>query len=92
MPSSDDRCPTCEGSGFVARHDEQHPCPTCSPTTDIGRPYLTADELSLSNPFHIARSVAYGLGVAAVIAALALAVKNFVALNPTLCSVVHRHH
>jgi hypothetical protein len=74
MPSSDDRCPTCDGSGSVTRNDQQYPCPTCSPTTDIGRPYLSADEPPIG-PFHTARSVAYGLGAAAVIGALALIVK-----------------
>src|SRR5262245_2605227 len=75
MPSSDDQCPTCDGSGFVVRNEQQYPCPTCSPTTDIGRPYLTADETAPSSPFHIARSVAYGLGAAALFAVLALVLR-----------------
>ena len=74
MPSSDDRCPTCDGSGFVARNEQQYPCPTCTPATDIGRPYLTADEPDPTSPLHIARSVAYGLGAAGLIAALALVI------------------
>jgi len=76
MPSSDDRCPTCDGSGSVTRNDQQYPCPTCSPTTDIGRPYLTAEEPGPSSPFRIARSVAYGLGVAAIIGVLAILIKT----------------
>jgi hypothetical protein len=72
MPSSDDRCPTCDGSGAVTRNDQQYPCPTCSPTTDIGSdiggPYLIGDEPTQSSPLHIARSVAYGLAAATVIA------------------------
>jgi len=76
MPSSDDQCPTCDGSGVVTRNDQEYPCPTCSPTTDIGRPYLTADEPAPISPLHIARSVAYGLGAAALIAVLALIAKT----------------
>lgn len=72
MTSSDDRCPTCDGSGSVTRDDKQYPCPTCAPTTDIGRPYLSADEPGRRNPFHTAQSVAYGLGVAVLVAVLAL--------------------
>jgi len=76
MTSSDHRCPTCDGSGFVTRNDQRYPCPTCTPTTDIGRPYLTADEPDPSSgPLQIARSVAYGFGAAALIALLALIVK-----------------
>jgi DnaJ-class molecular chaperone len=74
MTSSDDRCPTCDGSGFVARNDQQYPCPTCSLATDTGKPHLTA-EPDGSGTLHIARSVAYGLGAAAVIGALAFVVK-----------------
>jgi hypothetical protein len=75
MPSSDDRCPTCDGSGSVTRNDKQYPCPTCSPTTDIGRPYLSADEPAPSSPFHMARAAAYGLAAAALIAVLAIVVR-----------------
>jgi hypothetical protein len=74
MPSSDDRCPTCDGSGFVARSDRRYPCPTCSPTSDASGPYLAADPAK-GSAVHIARSAAYGLGAAALIAVLALVLK-----------------
>jgi hypothetical protein len=76
MKSRDDRCPTCDGNGVVARSDQQYPCPTCSPATDTGRPYLTADKPEQSGPLQMARSVAYGLAAAAVIGVLALVVKT----------------
>ena len=71
MPSSDDRCPTCDGSGFVARNDQRYPCPTCSPTGDVSGPCLAAvpDE---SSALSIARSAAHGLGLAALIAAMVM--------------------
>jgi hypothetical protein len=72
MSSSDDRCPTCDGSGFVARSDQRYPCPTCSSTSDASGPYLAADP---DESVHIARSAAYGLGAAALIAVLALVLK-----------------
>src|SRR5262249_57001983 len=42
--------------------DQQYPCRTCSPTTDMGRPYLTADEPTPSSPSHIARSLVVWIG------------------------------
>jgi hypothetical protein len=74
MPSSDDRCPTCDGSGFVARSDQRYPCPTCSPMSDASGPYLAADP-DESGAVRVARLAAYGLGAAALIAVLALVVK-----------------
>jgi hypothetical protein len=74
MPSNDDQCPTCDGSGFVARGDQRYPCPTCSPTSDAGGPYLAADP-DQSNALSVVRSVAYGLGAAALIAVLVLVIK-----------------
>jgi hypothetical protein len=74
MPSSDDRCPTCDGSGFVARGDQSYPCPTCSPTSNAGGPYLAADP-DQSNALSVVRSAAYGLGTAALIAVLMLLIK-----------------
>jgi hypothetical protein len=73
MTSSDDRCPTCDGSGSVTRNDQTYPCPTCSPTTDIGRPYLSAEE---SMPRSLFRSVAHGVGAAGLIAVLAILIKT----------------
>ena len=73
MPSSDDRCPTCDGSGFVARSDQHYACPTCSPTSDAGGPYLAADP-DQSNALSVARSAAYGLGAAALISVVVLVI------------------
>jgi hypothetical protein len=75
MPSSDDRCPTCDGSGFVTRGDQRYPCPTCSPTSDAGGPYLAADDPLHSNALWITRSAAYVLGAAALVAVLAIVIK-----------------
>jgi ribosomal protein S27AE len=74
MTSSGDRCPTCDGSGFVARGDQRYPCPTCSPSSSASGPYLAADPDDRS-ALHIARSAACGLGAAALIAVLALVLK-----------------
>jgi hypothetical protein len=75
MPSSDDRCPTCDGSGFVARNDQRYPCPTCSSASDANGPYLADDEYDKSSAVHIARSAMYGIGAAVLIAVLALVLK-----------------
>jgi hypothetical protein len=74
MPSSDDQCPTCDGSGVVARGNQRYPCPTCSTASDASGPYLAADPRE-SRAIHIARSAAYGLGAAALMAVLALVLK-----------------
>jgi hypothetical protein len=75
MTSSDDQCPTCGGSGFVIRNDQRYPCPTCSPASGASGPYLAADKPNDSSALRIARSAAYGLGAAALIAVLALVLK-----------------
>jgi len=62
MPSSHDRCPTCNGSGFIARGDQRYPCPTCSPSSGASGPYLAADP-DESSALRIARSAAYGFGL-----------------------------
>jgi hypothetical protein len=76
MSSTDDQCPTCDGRSFVVRNKQQYPCPTCSPATETRGPYLTANEPEPSGPLQMARSTAYGLGAALVIAALALVAKS----------------
>jgi hypothetical protein len=75
MTSSDDRCPTCDGSGFVVRNDRRYPCPTCSPTSDGSRPYLAAGDADRSNALRITRWAAYVIGAAALVAMLALVIK-----------------
>ena len=75
MTSNDDRCPTCDGSGFVVRNDQRYLCPTCSPTSDASRPYLAADNPDRSSALRIARSAAYVMGAAALVAVVALVVK-----------------
>jgi len=71
MTLSDDRCPTCDGSGFVVRNDQRYPCPTCSAGSAASGPYL-ADH---SSALRIARSAAYVIGAAAIVAVLALVIK-----------------
>jgi hypothetical protein len=72
MTSSEERCPTCDGTGFVTRDDQRYPCPTCSPRSDVGGPHLTAEGRDQSNALRIARAAAYLMGAAALVAVLAL--------------------
>jgi len=75
MTLSDDRCPTCDGSGFVVRNDQRYPCPTCSAGSAASGPYLAADNPDHSSALRIARSAAYVIGAAAIVAVLALVIK-----------------
>jgi hypothetical protein len=72
MTSSEERCPTCDGTGFVTRDDQHYSCPTCSPRSDVGRPHLTAEGGNQSHALRIARTAAYLMGAAALVAVLAL--------------------
>jgi len=72
MISTEERCPTCDGSGFVARNDQRFSCPTCSPRSDVGGPYLIPNDPHHSSALHIARSAAYVVGAGALVAVLAL--------------------
>jgi hypothetical protein len=74
MTLSEERCPTCDGSGFVSR-DERFACPTCSPTSNVSAPYVVADNPDQSNALRIMRWAAYLVGAAALIALLALLIK-----------------
>jgi len=75
MILSDDRCPTCDGSGFVVRSDQRYPCPTCSAGSAASGPYLAAGNPDRSSALRIARSAAYVIGAAALVAVLALVIK-----------------
>jgi hypothetical protein len=69
---SEVRCPTCDGSGFVARNDQRFPCPTCSPTGGVSAPYLAPNEREDGVALRIFRRAAYAVGAAALIALFAL--------------------
>lgn len=72
MTSSNERCPTCDGTGFVARHDQRYPCPTCSPSSDGGGPYFAADDPEQSRARRIARVAVCAMAAAALVAVLAM--------------------
>ena len=75
MSLSIERCPTCDGSGFIARNDHRTACPTCSPTSNESAPYVAPDDHSQSSTLRILRSAAWLVGAAAFIAALVLLAK-----------------
>jgi hypothetical protein len=75
MTSSEERCPTCDGTGLVSRNDQRTPCPTCSPAGNGSAPYLAPNESDRSGAVRIVRSAAYVVGAAAVLAMLALLIK-----------------
>ena len=76
MTLSEERCPTCDGSGVVSRGDQRFACPTCSPTTNGRGPYLTpADFHDQSNALRIVRWAAYLVGAVAFLAVLALMIR-----------------
>lgn len=44
MAVSEERCPTCDGSGYIARSGHGWPCPTCSPSSAVGAPSFRSDD------------------------------------------------
>src|SRR5262245_14954098 len=74
MTLGEERCPTCDGSGVVARNDQRYPCPTCSPS-DAGAPYSAIHGADHGAAPRMVRSAAYALGAAGVVAMLALLLK-----------------
>jgi hypothetical protein len=75
MTQSEERCPTCDGSGFVARNNQRAPCPTCSQASNTTTPYLAPDAPYESSVLRIVHSAAYLVGATAIVAALALLIK-----------------
>ena len=75
MTSSEERCPTCDGTGLVSRNDQRTPCPTCSPEGNGSAPYLAPNKSDRSGALRIVRSAAYAVGAAAVLAVMALLIK-----------------
>jgi hypothetical protein len=75
MTSSEERCPTCDGSGFVMRGDQRLPCPTCSPTNSTSEPYLARNGSGETLASRVFRWAAYIVGAAALVAAIALLIK-----------------
>ena len=76
MTLSEERCPTCDGSGVIARNNQRSPCPTCSPAGNIAAPYLAPSVLDDSRALRMVRFAAYLVGAAALIAALMLVIKE----------------
>jgi hypothetical protein len=70
-----ERCPTCNGSGLVARNDQRYLCPTCSPSSDAGVPFSAVYGADHGSAPRIVRSAAYAVGAAGVVAVLALFIK-----------------
>jgi len=75
MTLSEERCPTCDGSGFVARNNQRAPGPTCSHASNTTTPYPTPDAPYDGGALRFVRSTAYLVGAAALVAALALLIK-----------------
>jgi DnaJ-class molecular chaperone len=71
----EERCPTCDGTGSIARDNQQYPCPTCSPSSEESVPYLAPNDSHDSSALRLARTAAYVVGVAAVVAVMALLIK-----------------
>jgi len=76
MSHSEERCPTCDGSGVIVRNDQRSPCPTCSPAGNIAAPYLAPNVLDDTGALRMVRFAAYLVGAAALIAALVLVIKE----------------
>ena len=75
MTSSEERCPTCDGIGSVARNNQRYSCPTCPPKSDASGPYLAGGAPDHSGALRIARSAAYVMGAAALVAVVAVVIK-----------------
>jgi len=75
MTLSEGLCPTCDGSGFVARNSHRSACPTCSPTNSVTAPYLAPSDPSQSSALRILRLAVYLVGADTFVAALALLIK-----------------
>jgi ribosomal protein S27AE len=76
MTLTEERCPTCDGSGFVARNGHRSACPTCSPTSSVSAPYVAPSDPDQSSALRILRWAAYLVGTAALVAVLALLIKQ----------------
>jgi len=76
MTFNEEQCPTCGGSGFIAPNDQCSACPTCSPTTSEILPYPAPIDRTQGSTLPILRFAAYLVGAAALIAVLALVIKE----------------
>jgi hypothetical protein len=70
-----ERCPTCDGSGLVARNEQRYRCPTCSPASDAGAPYSAIYGGGDGSALRFIRSAVYAVGAAGVVAMLALLIR-----------------
>jgi hypothetical protein len=72
---SEERCPTCDGTGSIMRENREFPCPTCSPSNDVSVPRLATADPHNGGALRIVRAAAYVVGAVAVLAVLALLIK-----------------
>jgi hypothetical protein len=70
-----ERCPTCDGSGFVARNHQRYHCPTCSPSSAAGAPHSAIYGGDHRSALRIVLSAVYAVGAAGVVAMLGLLLK-----------------
>ena len=73
MVISEERCPTCMGSGYIVRDQRRSPCPTCSPaisTTAVQ--HLHADDKIESRALGYLRRAAFFVGAFGTVLALTL--------------------
>ena len=74
MTSSEERCPTCDGTGLVSRNDQllaRRVHPIAMEVRRISPPTNPTD----SGALRIVRSAAYAVGAAAVLVLMALLIK-----------------
>jgi hypothetical protein len=72
---SEERCPTCDGTGSIVRENREYPCPTCSPSTVVSAPRLASADPHNGSALRFTRVAAYVVGTLAVLAVLALVIK-----------------
>jgi len=75
MAVSEERCPTCDGSGHIARSGRGWPCPTCAPASASGAPSLRSNEDIQTGILRYVRRAASFVGVVAFLVMVALLVK-----------------
>jgi hypothetical protein len=71
---SEGRCPTCDGSGYIARNGHGWPCPTCSPSA-AGAPALRSDDDIQTGILRYVRWSASFVGAVAFVVMVALLIK-----------------
>jgi len=69
------RCPTCDGSGYIARSGHGWPCPTCSPASAADAPTLRSDDDNQTGILRYVRWAVSFVGAVAFVVMVALLVK-----------------